>query len=173
MLSFSDLELDWPIGFEIELMAPIGSTREDLAMAIAQDWGGSVQRYFHLQSEFSKVPDTPVFDNLTLGFKVINPEGQWIASFVDDLTLQDDLDRSTKPKPGWYRIVSDDGRLLELICCQSNANNSLSEILEPIARLFDTKVSGGPAICFVLPIKWVGQLRSPLHCPGKGNAPVN
>lgn len=148
MLNILGSDLNWRIGFEIELMAPVGLTREDLAIAIAESRGGTVERYFHLQSEFSKVPDTPIFDNLTLAFKVVDYQGQWIASFVDDITLQDDLEKSKQPKPGWYRIVSDDARFLELICHQTNAGNCLSQVLDPIADLFGTKVLNNSANMF-------------------------
>jgi len=146
MLISQTSDLQWRIGFEIELMAPKGTSREDLAKAIAKSFGCSVRRYFHLQSEFSKVPESPVFDNLTLGFEVVDAEGQWIAKCVDDLTLQDDLDKTQIPKLGWYRIVSDDARLLELVRYQADANAPISEVLTPIAHLFGTTISMGAGL---------------------------
>jgi hypothetical protein len=137
-------ELNWKIGFEIELMAPLGLSREDLAKAIAQQHNGTVRRIFHPESEPSMVPGTPVFHNLTLGFEVVNLQGCLIAQCVDDLTLQDDLDKTHKPKPGWYRIVSDDTRLLQLVACQANPAHSLVEVLKPIASLFATHLEEGP-----------------------------
>jgi Putative amidoligase enzyme len=136
--------ISWRVGFEIELLAPAGKTRRDLANAIAQDQGGSVQRYFHPQSEPSKVPGTPVFHNLTLGFKVLDASHNWIASCVDDLTLQADLVRSAAPRPDWYRVISDDERLLRLIRQQTDPTLPLSEVMEPIARLFGTEPNPGP-----------------------------
>lgn len=57
----SDLpDLSWRIGVEIELLAPRGLSRQDLAEAIARSSSGSVRRYFHPQSELSKVPGAPV-----------------------------------------------------------------------------------------------------------------
>ncbi|AUT02055.1 amidoligase enzyme [Nostoc sp. CENA543] len=136
-------ELNWKIGFEIELIAPKGFSRQDLAKIISQQHQGSVRRIFHPQSEPSHVPGTPLFHNLTLGFEVIDQQGNLIARCVDDLTLQDDLDRTQAPQAGWYRIVSDDMRLLHLIMCNADAAASLDEVLQPIASLFATNLEIG------------------------------
>jgi hypothetical protein len=135
--------LQWKIGFEIELLAPKGLTRKSLAEAIAARNNATVQSFFSLQSEPSKVPGNPLFHNLTLGLEVVNNQGKIIASCVDDLTIQDDLEKNTPSLPGWYRIVSDDPRLLQLIKQQANPDNSLSEVLQPIAQLFGTEVVEG------------------------------
>jgi hypothetical protein len=136
-------KLNWKIGCEIELLAPKGLSRKDLAESIARENNGTVRRIFYPQSEPSQVPGTPLFHNLTLGFEVIDRQGNLIAKCVDDLTLQDDLDKSHPSKPGWYRIVSDDTRFLQLITCQAKAEQSKSEVLNPIADLFGTHVEQG------------------------------
>jgi hypothetical protein len=136
-------KLNWKIGCEIELLAPKGLSRKDLADSIARENNGTVHRIFYPQSEPSTVPGKPLFHNLTLGFEVIDPQGNLIAKCVDDLTLQDDLDKSYPSKPGWYRIVSDNTRFLQLITCQANAEQSQSEVLNPIADLFGTHVQQG------------------------------
>ena len=66
-----------------------------------------------------------------------------LAQCVDDLTLQDDLDRQHPPQPGWYRIVSDDARLLRLAMRHADPNAPLEEVLLPIARMFGTAVEEG------------------------------
>ena len=137
-------EIPWRIGVEIELLAPSGRSRLDLAAAIAEAKGGSVHRFFHPQSEPSKVPGMKVFHNLTLGYEVVDTQGTWIASCVDDLTLQADLKRETAPKSAWYRILSDDERLLRLIQQQTDAELPLEKALEPLAALFGTSLSPGP-----------------------------
>ncbi|MDY6897019.1 MAG: amidoligase family protein [Cyanobacteriota bacterium] len=136
-------KLNWKIGCEIELLAPKGLSRKNLAESIAQAHNGTVRRIFYPQSEPSHVPGTPLFHNLTLGFEVVDSKGNLIAKCVDDLTLQDDLDKSYPPKPEWYRIVSDDTRFLQLITCQANAEQSKSDVLNPIADLFATHVESG------------------------------
>ncbi|NES85724.1 MAG: amidoligase enzyme [Moorea sp. SIO2B7] len=136
--------MNWKIGVEIELIAPRGLSRKTLAEAIAQAKGGTVQRFFHPQSEPSKVQGTPIFENLTLGFEVIDRQERTIVRCVDDITLQDDCDRNKPPKAGWYRIVSDDARLLRLVARQANPAAPLAEVLSPIATLFSTQLESGP-----------------------------
>ncbi len=130
--------IGWKTGFEIELMMPRGRTRADLAARVAARHGGRVERFFHPQSEPSKVPGRPSFENLTLGFRVRDGAGATIASFVDDLTLQRGLVKTTAPKPGWYRIISDDGRLLRLAMRHGDAEADLPSALKPLADLFGT-----------------------------------
>ncbi|MFT4978950.1 MAG: hypothetical protein ACI8S6_004860, partial [Myxococcota bacterium] len=102
------MEIDWMIGVELELLAPRGRSRLDLAQEIAAGCGGAVVPMFLHQEEPSEVPGMAQFNNLTLGFEVMLPGGGWAARCVDDLTLQDDLDRTAPPVPGWFRVVSDD-----------------------------------------------------------------
>lgn len=136
--------MDWTIGVEVELVAPPGLTRRDLAVAIARHRGGRVRPFFHPQLEPSKVPGQPLFHNLTLGYEVLVDRGQWVAQCVDDITLQQDLDKRAAPRSGWYRIVSDDPRLLQLIMRQADPEATLEAVLWPIARLFGTLPQPGP-----------------------------
>lgn len=128
----------------MELLAPPEKSRLDLAQALADAYGGTVHRFFHPQSEPSKVPGMPVFHNLTLGYRVLDGKGRWLASCVDDLTLQSDLVKKTPSLPGWYRILSDDERLLRLIQEQADPEAPMEEVLEPVARLFGTEPTPGP-----------------------------
>ncbi|MEC9343497.1 MAG: amidoligase family protein, partial [Pseudomonadota bacterium] len=132
--------IQWKTGFEIELLAPRGASRRDLAMALAQSAGGTVRRCFYPQSEPSLVPGQPVFENLILGFDCFDASGDRIARCVDDLTIRADLDRTAPPVPGWYRIVSDDSRILRLIMAQCDAELPVAEVLAPIAALFGTEL---------------------------------
>jgi len=138
------LDLSWKIGVEIELIAPQGKSRADVARAIAKGYDGVVRRIFHFQSEPSQVPGTPLFDNLSLGFEVVDRQGNLIVRCLDDLTLQDDLNKSQPAKTGWYRIVSDDRRFLELIKIHADPAEEITEVLDPIASLFDTKTETSP-----------------------------
>ena len=119
-----------------------GLSRETLAKKLCPS-DGSINRFFHPQSEPSKIPNTPIFENLTIGFEVLDSQGNLIAQCVDDLTLQQDCQPNIPAKPGWYRIVSDDRRLLELVRQQCNPETSLKEVLKPIANLFNTKPEFG------------------------------
>lgn len=138
-------KLSWKMGFEIELLAPAGLSREDLATSIATRTGGTVRRFFHPQSEPSKVPGQPVFENLTLGFAVSDAAGAPVARLVDDLTLQADLDRSKRPRAGWYRIVANDPRLIRLAVHQCDAHDSGDTVLDPLAAVFGTSAELHPS----------------------------
>lgn len=139
------MQLGWKIGVEIELLAPPGRSRADLAARVAQRCGGGVRRFFHQQAEPSKAPGLPIFENLTLGFEVIDAAGSRLAAFVDDLTLQRDLNREATPRPGWYRIVADDARLLRLIDLHGDAEAPLESVLEPLAALFGASAQQHPS----------------------------
>lgn len=130
----------WKKGFEIELLAPRGHSRRDLADHIARRVGGEVRTCFYPQSEPSLVPGLPVFENLVLGFDVRDANGERVALLVDDLTLQADLDRQAAPLPGWIRVLSDDRRLLALVQRHCDPTASLDRVLEPMADLFGSKL---------------------------------
>ncbi len=129
------MQVHWKIGVEIELLAPPGSTRADLAQALATEHGGRVRRVLHQDSEPSKVPGQAVFQNLTPGFEALDRDDQLVARCVDDLTLQADLDRQAAPKPGWWRMVSDDERLLRLLALHTDAALALPDALAALPAL--------------------------------------
>ena len=128
--------IDWKTGFEIELIAPKGGSRADLADALASAADGSTRRVFSPQSEVSEVPGMPVFENLTLAFDALDADGQLIARCADDLTIIEDLDRQAPPLAGWYRIVSDDIRFVRLMQARCDAEAACEDVLQPIAALF-------------------------------------
>lgn len=128
----------WKAGFEIELLAPHNQSRADLALRIARLHGGVVRRFFHPQQESSKVSGKPTFENITHGFEALDSLGHPVAGFVDDVTLQAGLDRNAVPRPGWYRIVTDDGRLLRLLMRHCDPDAPLDRVLTPVAALFGT-----------------------------------
>jgi hypothetical protein len=139
------MKLSWKIGVEIELMAPPGRSRADLAARVARRLGGRVQRFFHPQSEPSKASGQPIFENLTLGFEVIDADGRRLAACVDDLTLQHGLDRRAGPRDGWHRIVADDARLLQLVMRHCDPEAPLHTVLTPLATLFGTQPQPQPS----------------------------
>jgi len=140
--------MHWKVGYEIELLAPVGKNRRDLAEAIATHVGGTVRRCFHLESEPSKVPGMALFRTLTLGFEVVDGQGRSLGRCVDDLTLQADLDKSAPPTPSWYRIVSDDLRLLGLVMRHCDPEQDRERVLGPVADLFGVAVDRGPGGMF-------------------------
>ena len=132
--------IKWKTGFEIELIAPVAKSRRDLANAIATCCNGTVKTVFYPQSEPSKAAGIQVFENLVLGFDVSDASGGRIALCVDDLTIISDLDFHTKSKPGWYRIISDDARLLELVMAHCNPHEHQRIVLQPLAKLFGSEL---------------------------------
>ncbi len=133
------MAIAWTIGVELELLAPRGASRRTLAEAYAHAAGGTVVPFLQPQSELSLVPGKPVFENLTLGFVARDAAGAVIASCVDDLTLVDDLVRDTPPRPGWFRVVGDDTRLLELVARHGRADAGPREAVAPVAALYGTE----------------------------------
>jgi hypothetical protein len=136
--------LSWKLGVEVELLAPRGSDRSALACVLAERIGGRVTRSFHIDSEPSKVPGQDIFYNLTPAFTVLHRDGRPVARLVDDQTLQADLDRAAPPRPGWYRVVSDDRRLVRLIARHADPSATLDEVLVPVGRLFGTSPTAAP-----------------------------
>ena len=127
------------VGFEVELLAPVGSSRKTLAESIAARIGGSVRACFHLDSEPSKVKGQPIFYHLTQGFEVLDRQGEFVAKCVDDITLQRDLDKHAKPQAGWYRVVSDDVRFLRLLKRHTPADADIAHSLAALGELFGTQ----------------------------------
>ena len=133
--------IDWKTGYEIELLAPKGASRLDLAQSYAaQSDGGRVVPVFVPQAEFSRVEGTPIFENLTLAYDAMKSDGEIIARCADDLTILADLDSSAPPKNGWFRIVGDEPRLLRLTMRHADPSSPLSELLEPLAEIFGTEL---------------------------------
>lgn len=135
---------DWKIGVEVELLAPRGTSRRDLADRIAADVGGRVRRGLHPQSEPSLVPGMTVFESLTPSFEVLDAEGRTAVRLVDDLTLVDDLAREAAPKPGWWRIVGDDARWMRLCAKYAEPEADLPAAIAPFAAVLGTRPTPGP-----------------------------
>jgi hypothetical protein len=127
-------------GFEIELMAPVGSSRRVLAREFAGRRGGRVRPVWHHDSEPSLVPGLGRFLHLTQGFEVVDAAGALVCTLVDDVTLVADLDVRTRPAPGWYRVLTDDARLLRLLAGRIDPGAPIEESLDPIAALWGVRV---------------------------------
>ncbi|MEU4692597.1 amidoligase family protein [Actinoplanes sp. NPDC023714] len=128
------------IGFEIELMAPPGVSRRTLALDLAGRCGGSVRPVWHHDSEPSLVPGLGRFLHLTQAFEVRRNDGTLLCTLADDVTLLAGLDPREPAVPGWFRILTDDGRLLRLLATQCDPGSRLPIVLEPAAKLWGTEV---------------------------------
>jgi hypothetical protein len=134
------------IGFEVELLAPSGSDRRALARRVADQVGGRVSTTFHTDSEPSLVPGMGQFWHLTPGFDVSDATGRPLASFVDDITLIADLRDPARPAEvpsaadGWFRILSDEPRLLRLVERHEAADGPFDDVLRSTGLLFGSEV---------------------------------
>ena len=128
------------IGFEIELMAPPGASRRTLAEDLAARCGGRVRAVWHTDSEPSLVPGLGRFLHLTQGFAVLRPDGSLLATLVDDITLRDGLDVRAAALPGWFRVLSDDPRLLRLLARHADPAGPAATALDAAAALWGSEV---------------------------------
>ncbi len=164
------MSIGWKVGVELELMAPRGRSRLDLAQELAGR-GGRVERFFHPQSEPSMVPNMGVFESLTPGFRAFDASGVQVASVVDDLTLVDGLDSQAASREGWYRVVSDDLRLLHLVRRHAGVEGDLRRVLAPVAALFGTELREAHGM-----VKVVDEIGGPVcigaRLPGERDRPA-
>ena len=94
------------VGLEVELLAPPGKTRFDLARALAKQAGGALRLAFKYHGQ-GTLPDGRPDCQLSPAAKVM-VRGKWFASVVDDPTILDDL----APDADAMRIArTDDVRL--------------------------------------------------------------
>lgn len=146
------------VGFEVELLAPAGSSRRALAERIALEHGGSVHRVLHVDSEPSLVPGMGQFWHLTPGYRIDDATGTELATLVDDITIVADIRRDQlaarcgesghqgcplcrpDPDPDAFRILSDDLRLLRLAGDTTGEQTSFRHALDGIANVFGVEV---------------------------------
>ena len=133
-------ELHHRTGFEVELMAPPGLSRRTLALDLAGRCGGRVRPVWHHDSEPSLVPGLGRFLHLTQGFEVLRGDGSPLCTLVDDVTLLAGLDPQAAAPSGWFRILSDDPRLLRLLAAHSDPGGALGAALDATAQLWGSTV---------------------------------
>ena len=125
------------VGFELELLAPRGSSRRDLAVALADRFGGEVRPIWHADSEPALVASLGGrFLHLTQGFEVVSGSVEPVCALVDDVTIVTDLDSSAPALPGWHRILTDDPRLLRLLAQVSDPGDPIETALDAAAALW-------------------------------------
>jgi Putative amidoligase enzyme len=124
-------------GFELELLAPRGSSRRTLAEALAHDGNGQIRTVWHQDSEPSPVSRLGGrFLHLTQGFEIRQESGELLCTLVDDVTIVADLDPTMAARPGWHRILTDDPRLLRLLARVSDPSGPLDTALDAAAALW-------------------------------------
>jgi hypothetical protein len=128
------------VGFELELLAPRGSSRRTLADALALRCGGHVRPVWHHDSEPALVASLGGrFLHLTQGFEVVRTSGEPLCTLVDDVTIVADLDASAAAPPGWHRLLTDDPRLLRLLARVSDPGGPLETALDGAASLWGVR----------------------------------
>lgn len=128
-------------GFEVELLAPRGASRSDLADAVAARCGGTVRRFLHTDSEPSLVPGMGHFIHLTPGFEVLGPDGDPRCRLVDDITIRAGLDPRAPARPGWYRILGDEPRLMRLVHRYADPDAPKERVLDALGDVLGTTPS--------------------------------
>lgn len=132
------------LGFEVELLAEAGASRATLAAALAERSGGQVEAFFHQDTELSLVKGRPVFHHLSRGFEVSDHQGAPVCRLVDDMTIQNELRADAPALDGWFRILSDEPRLLRLIDRLATPSAPADTVLDPVATAFGVTVERGP-----------------------------
>ncbi len=123
-------------GVELELLAPKGRSRRDLAQALADLWQGGL-RYGLKYSSEGLVADGRAVCTLTPAFTVVDQTGRDRVTIVDDTTIRFDLDGDQPTPAGWYRVVMDDVRLALLAERVSHAQTLEPQaVLAPLIELF-------------------------------------
>ncbi len=99
----------------MELLAPVGSSRLELARAVATEWDADVRTSWHLDSEPAAHEQIKVFHHMTPAFDVVDQEGRQLLRLVDDITIRHDLDPRRQTAERWSRVVTDDPRFLRML----------------------------------------------------------
>lgn len=98
-------------GLELELLAPAGSSRFALAEALSAELGGRVEYGLKVHGGGPHDDGRRIY-RLSPAARVVDDDGQVLLSFVDDVTLREDLARDERTGAGGsFRAVMDDVRL--------------------------------------------------------------
>jgi Putative amidoligase enzyme len=131
------LELHRRTGFELELLAPRGSSRRTLAVTLADRYGGQARPVWHQDSEPALVKSLGGrFLHLTHGFEVLADTGELMCRLVDDVTIVTDLEPAAPAVAGWHRLLTDDPRLLQLLALVSDPGGPIETSLDAAAALW-------------------------------------
>lgn len=129
-------------GFELELLAPAGSERRNLADALAAELGSGARVEYGLKyhSDAVHASRRPVC-HLTPAYRIRTSDGRVLATIVDDNTINKDLLTSAPERPDLFRFVVDDLRLAIWLERHSWTNEwTIDAILGQLCDTFDGKL---------------------------------
>jgi hypothetical protein len=137
------------VGLELELLAPVGQTRDDVANAIAARARGRVLYGLKHAVEGELAPGKPKC-RLSLACRVLDERGEWLCDVVDDTTIRafvkgaPPAESSTGGRAA--SIVCDDTRFAKWLEKRSfGPSKELAERVRPLAEAFEaTLVDGFP-----------------------------
>jgi hypothetical protein len=142
-------------GFELELLAPVGRSRFDLAHALAERIEGRVRYGLKYISEGLYRPRTPICD-LTLSAVVEDSSGRALFTLVDDVTIKADLDPHAPTSDGLFRIVIDELRLALWLEARAPVEKPHPEaLLDPLLTVFSGELQS----------QGEGHAKHPAHRP--------
>lgn len=121
-------------GLELELLAPAGVSRIDLAQALAKAWDGELRYGLKYSSEGLHRDARPIC-TLTPAYRV-DVQGTPRVTIVDDTTIQAQLNPSAATPKGLFRVVMDDVRFA--LWLQRNAWSSTPQLESVLAVMLET-----------------------------------
>lgn len=128
------------LGFEIELLAPPGLTRRDLAKLIAARSGGSVRAAMAPCTELGRSGTPTSRYSLRPAFDALDGAGRPQARLVDDVTILSDLDRDASGRDSWGRIVSPNWGVIQAISRHANASRRVVDWLSPLRQSHHARI---------------------------------
>ncbi len=127
------------VGLELELLAPRGRTRVDVARALARRFGGHVEHGFKYYSEGKLLGGRPLC-RLSHAARVVERGGRVLVAVVDDNTIREGLGRDGRGTPAMLH-AADDVRfalLAERVCW--SRRGAVDSRLAPLASLLGGSV---------------------------------
>lgn len=140
----------WPVGVELEYIAGAYQNRYSLGEHLReflQNKNASldipyrdlpINSFFNLSSE----PDSlgkKTYHSLERGV-MVGRYDQFFAKMVDDITISDGLPKEKSHELDWYRVVSDDVRIITLLSKLLDANATIDQVLSPLSNLIGAEV---------------------------------
>ena len=123
-------------GFELELIAPPGQSRKDLAQALARRCNGTVRCGMKMLTlTIDDRGDWLGSCELVPAYRVIDSQGRLRFQLEDDFSINAELDVAAAPSQEAWRLTCDDSRLAGLAERQVSGDSE-AEVLQNFLLLF-------------------------------------